>query len=140
MRKWFGWVLLLGLAALGCRTLDPWGDQRRLEDAQRSYTQMMRWGDFERASSWVDPDEKERFFQEAETLTDVRVSDYRIGQLDVGEDGDTASVRVSYRVYSMASLVEHEVLEVQDWYFDDDEGRWQVRPKLALLRRGAHGR
>jgi hypothetical protein len=139
MYKTFGWVLLLGLA-LGCRTLDPWGDQTRLEEAQRSYTQMMRWGDFERASVWVDPEELERFFQDAETLTDVRVSDYQIGNLEVGDDGDTASVRVSYRVYSMASLVEKEVLEVQDWYYDDEQSRWQVRPKLALLRRGARGR
>ena len=137
MRRSLGWILLLALL-LSCRTLDPWGDRRHLKESQLSYTQMMRWGDFERASAFVDPEERERFFREAEALADVRVSDYEIGSLDI--EDDTASVRVRYRVYSLASLYESEVLEVQDWYFDEDEGRWQVRPKLAVLRQGARVR
>ena len=50
--------LLLGATAMcvGCATIDPWGHRRNLEDAQRTYTRMVRWGDFLKASVWVDPD------------------------------------------------------------------------------------
>ena len=52
------------LALFACASLDPWGHKRDLEDAQRSYTRMVRWGDFEKASQWVDPDHLERFLEE----------------------------------------------------------------------------
>ena len=133
MTRRFAWAAAL-VALVGCQTLDPWGHRRNLEDAQRSYTQMVRWGDFERASEWVDPEERGRFLADAERLAEVRVTDYEIGSLDLDDEGGAATVRVSYRAYHLATLVEREVLEVQSWYFDGDTGRWQVRPTLTGLR------
>lgn len=125
--------LLLAAAALlaGCATIDPWGHRRNLEDAQRTYTRMVRWGDFLKASVWVDPDRVEGFMADAEKLADVRFTDYEIGALDV--DGDNATVRVQYQAYHAATLIETTIREKQDWYYED--GKWRVRPQLAGLDR-----
>lgn len=131
MRKTCCLLLALG-SLLACRHLDPWTHERKLDDAQLAYTQSMRWGDFDKASTWIDPDDRARFFRDAEQLRDVRISEYDIGELELGDDGKSASVRVSYRVYDVRTLIERELRETQDWYFED--GRWRVRSKLASLR------
>jgi type IV pilus biogenesis protein CpaD/CtpE len=126
--------VLLGAAAIliGCATIDPWAHRRNLEDAQRTYTRMVRWGDFLKASVWVDPDLVDRYMEDAQKLGDVRFTDYEIGVLDV--EGDTASVRVQYQAYHAATLLEGTLHETQDWYFED--GKWRVRPQLAGVQKG----
>lgn len=126
-------LLLVASLLIGCATIDPWGHRRRLEDAQRTYTRMVRWGDFLKASVWVDPDLVDRFMEDAEKLADVRFTDYEIGVLDV--EGDSASVRVQYQAYHAATLIEGTLYETQDWYYED--GKWRVRPQLAGLEKAA---
>jgi hypothetical protein len=137
---WRNLAICLGLAPLfACQTLDPWGHRRDLEDAQLSYTQMVRWGEYERASAYVDPEARERFMLEAGRLADIRITEYEIGTLDVDEETDTASVHVSYLTYHLSTLVEASIDETQNWYFDEESGAWLVRPALAGLREGLAG-
>lgn len=135
MLRSLGLLLALGSTLLGCATIDPWGHRRKLEDAQRTYTRMVRWGDFLKASVWVDPELVERFLEDAGKLSDVRFTDYEIGALDLV--GDSASVQVQYQAYHAATLIEGTLHERQDWYYED--GRWRVRPKLAGIKKGLIG-
>ena len=127
-------VVLMGAAAIlaGCATIDPWGHRRSLEDAQRTYTRMVRWGDFHKASVWVDPDLVDSFLDDALKLSEVRFTDYEIGALDM--EDDTATVRVQYHAYHAATLLEGTLYETQDWYYED--GKWRVRPRLAGIQKG----
>jgi hypothetical protein len=129
-------VVLLGAASIlaGCATIDPWGHRRGLEDAQRTYTRMVRWGDFLKASVWVDPDLVDAFMEDARTLSNVRFTDYEIGVLDMEDDNTTATVRVQYQAYHAATLLEATLHETQDWYYED--GKWRVRPRLAGIQNG----
>jgi hypothetical protein len=130
-----GALLPLVLVLAGCAYLDPWGHRRNLEDAQRAYTRMVRWGDFPRAAQWVEKDRQDRFLDEAHQLSAIRITDYEIGPLEV--DGDAATVRVSYRGYHVATLIEGTLEEVQSWVYTD--GRWRVRPDLSGLGQGLVG-
>jgi hypothetical protein len=127
-------ALLLALGSLlACRHIDPWTHEYKLENAQLAYTQSMRWGRFDQASQWIAPDDRARFFRDAEEqLQDVRISEYDIGELEMGDGGKSATVRVSYRVYDMRTLIEREVRETQEWSYD--EGAWRVRPTIGSLR------
>ena len=135
MHRCFVVAPLVALAA--CASIDPWGHRRELEDAQRSYTRMVRWGDFEEASQWVAPQERDRFFDDSESFRNLRITDYQIGALELDDDGQSATVRVSYRGYDLATLLEREMREVQDWVFED--GHWRVRPALAGLSQQLQG-
>lgn len=134
MRKTF--LCLAGLGSLlACRHIDPWSHEYNLQQAQLAYTQNMRWQNFDKASQWIAADDRARFFREAGQLRDVRISEYDIGELEVRDGGKAASVRVSYRLYDMQTLIERNVLETQEWSYGDDG--WQVRSKLASLRDGS---
>ena len=134
MRKTF--LCLAGLGSLlACRHIDPWTHEYNLQQAQLAYTQNMRWQNFDKASQWIPQDDRARFLREAGQLRDVRISEYDIGELEVRDGGKAASVRVSYRLYDMQTLIERNVLETQEWSYGD-EG-WRVRSKLASLRDGS---
>jgi hypothetical protein len=119
---------------LGCAIIAPHAHRRALEDAQRSYTQKVRWGEFEEASQYVDPEVRDRFLAEVNRFEDLRITDYRIGPLDVADGSDAATVRVSYRAYHLATLLEGHFDETQAWHWDGDSGAWWVRPALDSTR------
>ncbi len=67
---------LLGLAllaTLGCAiaSFDLTGKERALEDAQRRYTELVRWGEIEGASAYVDPAVATDYLNIAERFRDA---------------------------------------------------------------------
>jgi hypothetical protein len=126
------WLLLcLGLAA-GCVTSDPLGHRDALEDAQRRYTNMIRWRDAEKAVQFVDPELREQFLAHAKALDLLDISDYDIGEIEYDEEDQSATVEVTYRGYSRAHLIEREVRVTQEWHRKEGND-WRVAPDLELV-------
>ena len=64
----------------------------------------------------------------------IRVTDYDVGKVAWGEKQATATLMVTYRVYSMADMVEKEIRETQHWVrLGERANDWVVRPKLDDL-------
>jgi len=71
---------LMLLGAAGCMTVtDPLGHRDALEDAQKRYTDLIRWRDAERAAIFVDPEMRKDFLEQAEELENLEISDYELG-------------------------------------------------------------
>ena len=56
-----------------------------------------------------------------------------VGELVYGKGQQTATVRVTYHAYSLASMLEKEIKEVQHWERLSVKNDWVVRPQLAGL-------
>jgi hypothetical protein len=118
-------------AATGCMTVieDPLGHREALEDAQKRYTDLIRWRDAEKAAIYVDPELRKEFLDQADELETLEISDYELGDLEFGEDDETATIEVTYRGFSLTHLVERKIRVTQKWHRDDDNA-WLVRPDL----------
>ena len=126
-------VLAALCAALGCAALgDPLGRQRALEDAQLAYTKDVRWGNFDDASEAVEPSGRAAFLAQRAAFEKIRITDYEIGKIDYDPDLRSATVRVIYRGYAVATLEERQIEELQHWVRPDG-GDWCVKPELASL-------
>jgi len=126
-------VLPILAVGLGCAALaDPMGRGGALEDAQLRYTQQVRWGNLDAASEFVDPALREEFLSQAAAFEGIRITDYEIGRIDWGDGHDSATVRVTYRAYSVASLQEKRIDEEQHWVRPGGN-TWFVKPELAGL-------
>lgn len=124
------------LATLGCAgsLLDFNAQDKALEEAQQRYTELVRWGEIEGASAYVDPAISADFLVAADRLRDVRFTDFENGQLHFGDDSNTATVDVVYRAYSVKTLVEKRFREHQVWYREASAGNdWRVRPDLDAI-------
>ena len=124
------------LATLGCAS-NPFGDsdkQSALEDSQRKYTELVRWGEIEMASFYVDPEIAGDYLVTAELFEDIRFTDFDSGTLQFGEGSNTATVNVVYHAYSTKTLVEKTYRERQEWYREASaDNDWRVRPNLAAM-------
>ena len=128
------------LLALGCVSpRDPLGHRDALEDAQKQYTNLIRWGDAQHAVKFVDPELREKFLANASELELLAISDYDVGQIEYADDDHTATVEVTYRGYSLKRLVEHTVHVTQEWHRIAGND-WRVRPDIedvvAQLKNG----
>jgi hypothetical protein len=137
-RRWLGalagLVAGLGCGSLGCGSLgDPMGRGTALEESQLRYTQHVRWGNLDAASEFVDPELRGEFLRQAPAFEAIRITEYEIGRIEYGQDRASATVRVTYRAYSLASLEEKRVEEQQSWVRPGTGNTWWVRPRLANL-------
>ena len=131
-------ALCLLLLLAGCVSpSDPLGHRDALEDAQKRYTNFIRWGDAQKAVQFVEPDLRAKFLAQAADLELLAISDYDVGEIEYDDAEDTAKVEVTYRGYSLAHLVERKIRVTQEWKRSGNND-WRVRPDLervvALLR------
>ena len=112
---------------------DPMGRKASLYRAQREYTKLVRWSDVEEAARFVHPEMREQFLSYEGQFDGIRMTDFEIGEVTFGEREETATVRVTYHAYSMASMLEKEIKETQEWERPGGDNHWVVRPKLEGL-------
>jgi hypothetical protein len=132
-------MVVLLLVSAGCASTDPLGRVDALRDVQKQYTDMVRWGDVERAQRFVDPALRAEFVRLAAAFEGLRITDAEIGEFEHEEM--TARVTVTYRGYAVANLVEKEAREEQEWYRDEGLANvWHVRPGLVAVVTALGGR
>lgn len=126
-------VLASGCAVFVDLVTDPMGRKAALNRNQRDYTKYVRWGDIEGAARFVHPEVREAFLALAGDFEGIRVTDFEVGEVTYAEGESVARVRVTYTAYSMESMIEKEIKEVQEWERIGAGNTWFVRPKLEGL-------
>jgi len=144
MRRVIGTLLCFAwLATFGCANsmFDFSDKQGALKEAQRKYTELVRWGEIESASAFVDPAISDAFLDTAQLFQNIRFTDFESGPLEFGEGSETATVNVVYHAYSTRTLVEKRFRERQEWYLEENsENRWRVRPNLDAIAKQLTGK
>jgi hypothetical protein len=121
------------IAVFGEMIVDPMGRKAALSRAQREYTKLLRWSDVKAAARFVHPEMREQFLSYADEFDGIRVTDFEIDEVSFGEREATATVCVTYHAYSMASMLEKEIEETQEWERLENGNQWVVRPELEGL-------
>ena len=132
-------ILLAGLGfscAFGAfRPGDPMGHQFNLEKSQKDYTDAVRWSKFDEAASYLDPGERSAFLAQMPDFDDGRFTDWEAGPWEFEDPEAMAGgvIHVTYRAYSMKTLVEFKVKETQTWSRPDDGKLWKLESKFTGL-------
>lgn len=132
-------ALLTAITGLGCLACvspsDPMARAYALKEAQKRYTEAIRWGDLERAAHYVDPELREDFLAQSRAFESIRFTDFEIGAVDLeDEDKLRAEVDVTYSGYVLPFYIERRVNDHQVWVREEGmANRWLVQPELELL-------
>jgi hypothetical protein len=132
---------LMLLFATGCASsfADPTGRLTSLEDAQRRYTQLVRWGELKRASAYVEPELVADFLSYEPHFDQIRIIDVDASEVNLDPSEDSASVEVTYHAYSYATFQEKRIFETQVWTrYDGVKNVWLVRPQLDDIVEAFH--
>jgi hypothetical protein len=128
-------IALLALAS-GCHMVslkDPMHHEDNFVDHMRTFTQMVRWGNFNGAVSYLVDEQQDDFLALAPELSDVRFTDYEILRQDLNEERTEATVDVALTGYRMSSPIARTVRLHQVWKRTDDN-EWRVSIELAAMR------
>ncbi len=138
-----GLILVMGLlVSLGCafgdiRPNDPMDRQSSLEEQHKHYTDLVRWSQFDEASSYLKPSERSEFVRQMPEFEQVRFTDWKAEPWEF-EDTETlnrAVIAVTYRGYSMHNPFEVQVHEKQEWTRDGRANHWMVVSSFTDLDR-----
>ena len=129
---------LLWIGAFGCangeiRLGDPFDRGQSLEYAQHRYTVLMRWTDFQRAKGFVVREDRETFIERMKELEDARFTDYESESVELDDDHQTATVRVTYSLYLPHSPYEMKMVEIQTWSRKGVGNQWSVHSEFEDL-------
>ncbi len=129
-------LALVIFAAIGCESTfsNPSGKRNALEESQRRYTELVRWGEIERASAFVDPELKDEYLGYSAAIQNIRFTDFESGPARFSDGNNSAIVAVIYHAYSLSTLVEKRIRENQEWYREGGPANlWRVRPNLRQI-------
>jgi len=139
MRTTARWLVLIALAVGACVSpSDPWERGEALKQAQRKYSEALRWGNLEKAAKYVDPAMRSEFLAYSDVFDTVRISDYDIGEVELNEETlAQAEVDVTYHGFVMPKYIEKRVRDHQVWYRDENSSNeWRLRPEFAAMLDG----
>ncbi len=142
-RKLSTWITLAGLGVttllgLGCAFGEVnWSDPLKrgftLKDAQRRYTEYVRWSAFDKASNYVKPEQRDDYMARAPSARELRFTDYEMDPFEINEETGEATIEVTYYAYQLNSPVEVTVTETQHWQRSGTGNNWVVEPSFADL-------
>jgi hypothetical protein len=127
-------VVLFGVSGCLSRITDPLDRRGSFTDTQERFTQYVRWGKFEEASQFVDPEMRDEFMSFAPKFSDLRFSDYEITRIDFQDGIKSASVDVRYTGYRLSMPFERSVDLTEEWTRDEATGVWTVKVDIKKLR------
>ncbi len=126
-------IVLFGLSGCLARFTDPLDRRGAFEDTQTKFTQYVRWGKFEQASRFVDPEIRAEFMSYAPEFSDLRFSEYEITRIDIQEGVRSASVDVRVTAYRLSMPFERSVALTEQWNRDEVTGLWTVKVDIRKL-------
>ena len=124
-----GAVLLQG-AAVATYPLDKKGT---FEEVQHRYTSNIRFGLFEEAKPFVEPELQPRFQEEISRLRELRFSHSSTESIDINPARTEATAVVRFRGYWLSSPFEQEMRIVQRWRRQVPTQNWYVTPDFDSL-------
>ena len=116
---------------------DPFDRQLTFDEAQRTYTIYVRFSEFQKARAFLVEEYREDFLQAMNSLDEARFTDFESESVELGDDKQTATVRVTYTIYTPSMPFEVEVTEVQVWNRNGITNNWQVISNFEGLDRFA---
>lgn len=96
-----------------------------LKEAARAYNDAVRWGRLEKAVEFIAPGEREVFLEtEGRQAKLLRVTDVRIGRIELPPGSNQATVPVTRTFYRTDDLREQTETSMQSWNLQGE--RWFV--------------
>lgn len=135
-----GKILLTAMVPLvftACSTVKQINIGSEFETSSRSYTQLVRWHELESAVvTHVSPQLWEGYRQRIKEAGEVKVADYRVKAMECDPVKGEGTVRVELDYYRPPSTRVHTVEDLQEWSYEEENGRhlWRLKTLLPEFR------
>ena len=137
-------LLLAGSLAAGAvacaygdfRPGDPLGREISLSDTHKAYTDAVRWLKFDEAARHLPRENRAAYLAQMPDPEVGRFTDWEAKgwEFDDPETRTRATIEVTYRAFSEATLIAFKVKERQAWSRADRANDWQLESEFTGLK------
>ncbi|MEJ2534555.1 MAG: hypothetical protein P8008_03585 [Gammaproteobacteria bacterium] len=123
-------MILAALLLAGCQTPKR---EKSLDETLRQYENMVRWSEWDGASSFIAPEYLEEHpitRLDLDRLRLFRVTSYTIRSATPIDGGDGFLQAVEIRMFNRNQAVERVVLDQQEWRYDAEREQWLLHTGL----------
>lgn len=133
-------VLTIVAGAMGCadgefRLGDPFDRQLTFTESQHRYTTFVRWAEFQKARAFVADDNRAAYMEQMKSLKQARFIDYEAEPIELDTARQSATIRVTYTLYTASIPYEFEIVELQEWTREGISNDWRVYSVFEGLER-----
>jgi hypothetical protein len=102
-------------------------DSDKLKDSVKAFNEAFRFEDYEKASVFVSPDKKEKFWSEVDGFNGkIRIAEYELRDMQPDEKKNHATAIVHFQYWRTESLILNTVSITQKWQCSEKDKAWRV--------------
>lgn len=122
-------LLLLALALIlpGCAMMNDFDASEDLGTRTSTFSEAMRWKDFQGASRYLTPDAKLLFLEQFTEDDNLHIVDSTINKLELSDELDSAEIEFVLEYYRLPSSKVQKWTWTQEWtLIEKEEQTWQI--------------
>lgn len=118
-------AIFLSFSSLGgCATKKKNETLRTFDETTRLYGRLLRWREFEGAVNMIRHQDESSVEVNLDELKDLRVTDYEIKKVVMGEDLKTAEVEADISYYFETTNTVKKLRDTQSWWYLEEATKW----------------
>lgn len=135
-RIWIVRLVVLVLLALlaGCSQYKSEKKRNRYDYTIHQYEKAIRWGSYEIANTYRNPNRKMDQEPDYEHLKQFAVTHYELLSEKFTDDYTVSDMTISIRYYNKLSMTERELVDHQVWIWDDEKEIWYLDAPLPAFQ------
>ena len=130
----FTLIIMFTALLTGCSTVDTKKKSTTLHNATRAYENFIRWGDYESAISFINPEVMTEPLPDPESLKRYRVTSYEVMTNSMSSDQNEALQVVEIRYYNEDNMREVTIRDRQTWKYDEAATSWYLATSLPAFK------
>lgn len=118
-------ALIVSMGSLsGCATKKKNETLRTFDETTRLYGRVLRWREYEGAVNMIRHQDESSVEVDLDIYKDLRITDYEIKKIVMGEDLKTAVVDADISYYFEPTNVVKMIRDTQNWWYLEESGQW----------------
>lgn len=122
IRQAFLMVLIAGV--VGCATMDKMKTLKRFQETELGYRSLIMRSDFGSAAGYIEPAWMKNHPRILEILKNYKITDCKVEKATLSGDRTRIQQKVVIYYFRTDRMVLKTMVNVQDWQYDRDKGRW----------------
>jgi hypothetical protein len=130
--RWIAVVLLF--LVFGCAGIQAGKKVTLFDDTARAYLRAIRWGDYEIAYAFKNPQNIDNKPPDFEDLHQIRVTAYNVKQTILSEDKSTILRVVDFQYYRISNVTVKNLVDLQKWEYNEEANRWYLTSEFPNFK------
>ena len=117
-------ILLSSLMLQGCASTQKNKTLNSFDETTRLYGRLLRWREYEGAVNMIRHQDESTVEINLDDFENLRVTDYEIKKVAMGEDLKTAVVQVEISYYFETTNAVNTIRDTQNWWYSEEAEKW----------------